>query len=85
MTHFAIFSLDELDQDVRLEYVAESKDADAAMEAFADDVMSSSRSVEAGWTWSVYEIPSDIADDDDAIYDYCADRSGMTKETPMPA
>jgi anaerobic ribonucleoside-triphosphate reductase len=85
MTHFAIFATDDLGQDVRLDYVAESEDADAAMEAFADDVMSSDRSVEAGWTWSVYEIPSDIASDDDAIYDYCADRSGMTKETPMLA
>jgi hypothetical protein len=85
MTHFAIFATDDLDQDVRLDYVTEAESAGAAMEHFANDVMSGDRSVEAGWSWSVYEIPSNIARDDDAIYDYCADRNGMTRETPMPA
>jgi len=76
---FAIFSTGDFDKHTdRLEYVAEGEDEDEAFEVFADDIFSSDGSVESGWTWHVYEIPADIADDDDAIYDYVAERSPMT-------
>jgi len=76
MTTFAIFTTDGTDGLTdRLEYVTEADDKESAFEIFADDVFSSDGSVESGWTWHVYEIPADIADDDDAVYDYVADRT----------
>lgn len=73
---FAIFTTGDYDKHSdRLEYVTESDDEEGAFEAFANDIFSGDCSVESGWTWHVYEIPSEIADDDDAIYDYVADRS----------
>jgi hypothetical protein len=70
-TH-AIFATDH-GQTSTLQYVAEGADAEEAFSAFDNDVLSDTGE-EAGWVWHVYEIPSEIADDDDAIYDYVASR-----------
>ena len=73
---YAIFATaDPGDQTDSLQYVTEASDATAAYEDFADDVFSGDRSVEAGWTWHVFEIPTEIADDRDAIYAHIDDRS----------
>lgn len=82
MRHFAIFSTDERGQEVRIEHVCAAEDVDSAMEDFAEDKMSTGRSVEAGWEWAVYQIPNKIVGSDELIYDFCEYRSPTIKETP---
>ena len=70
LTTYAIFATDH-GQSQTLQYVAEGTDAEEAFSVFADDVLSNTGE-EAGMNWHVYEIPSEIADDDGAIFDYAA-------------
>jgi hypothetical protein len=60
-----------------IQYVAEGDDEEEAFSVFDDDILSNTGE-EAGWRWHVYQIPADIADDDDAIYDHVDGRSPHT-------
>jgi hypothetical protein len=71
-TTYAIFATDH-GQTQTLQYVAKGADAEEAFSVFDDDVLSDTGE-EAGMNWHVYDIPFEIADDDDAIYDYVAGR-----------
>ena len=51
-----------------LQYVTDADTPREAYETFADELFSGDRSVEAGWTWHVFQIPSGIADDRSAVY-----------------
>ncbi len=87
MTGYAIFTDDHGHHD-RLEYTTLAEDEHEALEKFAEDIMSDDRSVEKGWVWHVFEIPTDLVDADlDAadVYDYCEGERGIKLKTPMPA
>jgi hypothetical protein len=72
LTTYAIFATDH-GQTQTLQYVAEGADAEEAFSVFDDDVLSDTGE-EAGMNWHIYQIPSEIADDDGAIYDHAAFR-----------
>jgi len=75
---YAIFSTDGPNTLTHLlQYVAKGEDEKDAFDAFDDDILSNTGE-ESGWDWHVYEIPSDIADNDDAIYDYVDERRPTT-------
>jgi len=76
LSTFAIFATDN-GHTHTLQYVASGEDDEDAFAAFDDDILSNTGE-EAGWDWHLYQIPADIAEDTDAIYDYVADRSPIT-------
>ena len=76
LSTFAIFATDNQFTHT-IQYVAQGADEHDAFNAFDDDILSDTGE-EAGWDWHVYEIPADIADDHDAIYDYVSERSPTT-------
>ena len=70
------FVATEHGQTAALQYVATGETVEEAFETFAEDVFSGDRSVEAGWKWHAFEVPSRFdAEDEDALYEYTDGRS----------